>query len=940
MDYIEIQKAKVHNLKNVSLKIPRNNLVVITGPSGSGKSSLAFDTLYAEGQRRYIESLSSYARQFLGQMDPPDVESISGLSPAIAIDQKSTSRNPRSTVGTVTEIYDYLRVLYARIGTAYCPDSGEKLEQKSADQITQSLLDYPNKSKIFIFAPIIKHAKGEHKEMFQKLLAQGYTKARVNKELMPIEEITLTKNKKASIDLLIDRLVMKDGVESRLNDSIEQALKMGDGQMIALVDEQELFFSESFYSAATDNYYPSLEPRLFSFNSPIGACQGCNGLGLKKDFIEKKFILDDNLSLNEGALIPFTKSSFLFHMFKCMAKTEKINLDTPFKKLKAQHKDLILNGSGEKKYLFSFISDRSKFEFRRNWSGVNAWLQKKYANTGSEKVRNSLESLMAIESCRDCEGTRLNPFASSVKIKNKPIHNLTHLSIMEIFEQLNSWKFTGSEKIISDKLLKEIKSRLKFLLDVGLNYLNLNRTASTLSGGESQRIRLATQIGSALTGVLYVLDEPSIGLHQRDNQKLIKTLKELRDLNNSVIVVEHDEETMQEADYIIDMGPGAGIHGGEVVVVGPMDKIIKNKKSLTGQFLSGRDQIEYALPRKVGKHELKLMNFSCHNVQKLNAVIPLGGLVGISGVSGSGKSTFVHQGIVPAIKNTLDKKSEHPIHYKAITGVDEIQSIIELDQTPIGRTPKSNPATYTKLFDEIRTLFSQTKDSKMKGYKPGRFSFNVKGGRCESCEGNGMVKVEMNFLPDVFITCSECKGRRYNSETLKVTYRGQNVADVLQMSIEEARDFFENHPKINRILSTLFDVGLGYMKLGQSATTLSGGEAQRLKLSRELSKRTKGHTLYVLDEPTTGLHFNDIKILIKAIKRLIENNNTVLVIEHNLDVLKCADFIIDMGPEGGKFGGQIVSSGSPEEVAKDKNSVTGKYLKKALKVGKTNGLLQ
>jgi len=930
MKNISITNARVHNLKSVSVEIPRNSLTVITGPSGSGKSSLAFDTLYAEGQRRYIESLSSYARQFLGQMEPPDVESITGLSPAIAIDQKSTSNNPRSTVGTITEVYDYLRVLYARVGDAYCPESGELLEAQSAQEIVKRLLKLKAKTKLQILAPIIKNQKGEHRELLGKFLSMGFSRIRVNGEVMPFDDsVKLAKTTKSNVELMVDRVVVKEGVESRLTDSIEQALKIGEGSIFVLVDDKEEFFSEFFYSPKSKKSYPPLEPRLFSFNSPLGACDKCNGLGLSKVFDKSKYIEDERLSFEEGAIKPFAKKSgFYYQMILNILDQEKIKKNTPIEKWPAAVKKTIYEGSS-KIYKYNFESDNSSYTFKKSFPGIGNYLEKKYNESGSEKVRDELELYMNIENCPKCDGQRLNDYARAVTIKDKGIMEVTQMSLEDSYQFFQKIKFKGNKAIIATKLLKEINSRLRFLNDVGLNYLTLNRAANTLSGGESQRIRLATQIGSALSGVLYVLDEPSIGLHQRDNDRLVQTLKELRDLGNTVIVVEHDEETMENADHIIDIGPGAGIHGGTIVSEGTPAKI-KKANSITGKFLSGREKIDVPNERRELTRHIEILGITKNNLSNIDVKIPLDGLIGVTGVSGSGKSTLVHQALVPAVKNYIRKHYNVKLAYKKVKGLDQVDQILEIDQSPIGRTPKSNPATYTKLFDQIRTLFANTNDSKVRGYKAGRFSFNVKGGRCEACEGNGSIKVEMNFLPDVYVQCSECSGKRYNQETLNITYRGKNIADVLDMTVEEAAEFFVNHKKIHRGLDTLNEIGLGYIKLGQSSTTLSGGEAQRMKLSRELSKATRGKCFYVLDEPTTGLHFKDIKVLIAAMQKLISKGHTVLVIEHNMDVIKSCDYLLDLGPEGGKYGGEIVGEGTPEQLIKNKKSVTGKYLKKYL----------
>ncbi len=931
---IQIVKAAVHNLQNVTLSIPKNTLTVITGPSGSGKSSLAFDTIYVEGQRRYIESLSSYARQFLGQYQPPEVESITGLSPSIAIDQKTSNKNPRSTVGTTTEIYDYLRVLYARIGTLYDPQTGIEVRKYTPTQITRELLKLGDKTKLQILAPIASTDKIKFKDLISKFLTMGFSRARLNGELLQIDETTKAPKGKYSFDIVIDRIVIKDDIEKRLADSIEYALKLGDGNVTILVnDNKELSFSEHNKSSSGEIVYPELEPRLFSFNSPIGACEYCNGLGETKTFDIDLMIFDENLPLLEGAITPLSKrNSFLYKMVETIANEEGIDITVPFKKLPKKMTNILFNGS-DKIYRYSFTSENSHFEFSKAFPGLSAWLEKKFLESGSDKVRIELEKLMNIKTCPSCRGLRLNKVALSTKIGQKNIMDLCTLSIAESFDYLSNIKLEGEKKVIADKLLKEIISRLRFLLDVGLNYLTLNRGAVTLSGGESQRIRLATQIGSALSGVLYVLDEPSIGLHQRDNDRLIKTLKSLRDIGNTVLVVEHDEDTMRASDYIIDMGPGAGIHGGKVVSHGTLVEILKDKKSLTAKYLSGENKIETPSNRRKASKFLKLTGANEHNIKNLNVTIPLGGLVCVSGVSGSGKSTLIHKILVPAVKTNLTnihKTLYQKANYNSLTGVDVIKTIIELDQSPIGRTPHSNPATYTGLFDEIRDIYASTNESQIRGYKTGRFSFNVKGGRCEECEGNGVKKIEMHFLPDVYITCTECKGSRYNAETLSVLYKSKNISEVLQMSIEEGVEFFKNHTKISRVLQTLCSVGLGYMKLGQPATTLSGGEAQRLKLSRELSKRTKGHCLYVLDEPTTGLHFQDIKILLSALSQLVDQGHTLLIIEHNLDVIKTADWVIDLGPEGGTGGGEIVAEGTPEQVSKIGKSHTGKYLKKVL----------
>lgn len=932
IDKIKVSKAKVHNLKSVSIEIPKNSFTVVTGPSGSGKSSLAFDTIYIEGQRRYIESLSSYARQFLGQFSPPDVESITGLSPAIAIDQKSTSRNPRSTVGTVTEIYDYMRILWARVGDAYCPISKEKVESQSPQQMVDSILRNKEKSKIILMAPIIKNRKGEHKDLLEKFLGMGFSRVRVDGEILPLSgDIKINKNLNHNIEIVIDRIVLKDGTRGRMTDSVELALKLGDGHLLCLIDDEEIFFSESNYSAKSGKSYPDLEPRLFSFNSPLGACKSCNGLGQIKQFNMGSLVKDSSLSIEEGAIPLLKKNSFLKNMISCIAKAEKVDLDKPFSKLPKKFTKLLEFGS-DKIYSYSFESENSIFRFKKDFPGISQWLERKYNETSSDKTRVELEKHMDISPCKACDGHRLNDFSRNVLVGDRPIMEVTNLSLDQAFEFFSTLNLKGQKKTIGDKVLKEIIDRLSFLNNVGLTYLTLNRSANTLSGGESQRIRLATQIGSALSGVLYVLDEPSIGLHQRDNDRLIKTLLQLRDLGNTVIVVEHDEETMRNADFIVDIGPGAGVGGGEVVAKGKLREILKSKNSITAQYLNGKKSIDVPTERRKLTNRLCVTSAKHNNLKSIDLNIPLGGLVCITGVSGSGKSTLIHKVLTPAVKNNIKGNYQAPNYnnYDKITGTDQIQSVIELDQSPIGRTPKSNPATYSGLFDLIRTLFSNTNEAKTRGYKPGRFSFNVKGGRCDTCEGNGSIKIEMHFLPDVYITCAECSGKRYNQETLNILYRGKSIADVLAMTIDEAVEFFSNHKKIARILGTLKDVGLGYMTLGQSSTTLSGGEAQRLKLAKELAKSTKGHCLYILDEPTTGLHFNDIKILLKAVDKLVSLDNTAIIIEHNLDVIKTADWIIDLGPEGGKNGGEIVAQGTPEQVSKVRKSYTGKYLKSIL----------
>jgi len=889
MKKIKILKANVHNLKNISLEIPRNALTVITGPSGSGKSSLAFDTIFAEGQRRYIESLSSYSRQFLGQMEAPDVESITGLSPAIAIDQKSTSRNPRSTVGTVTEIYDYMRILFARLGKAHCPDCGDEVQAQTKQQILKKILTSPDKTKVQILAPIINDRKGEHKEILSQFQVQGYSRVYLNQKLNTLDSsLKVNKNKRNTIHLVIDRVVLKKGIKPRLLEALEVASNLANGHIHALIDDEWTYFSENNYCSNCSTSFPDLEPRLFSFNSPLGSCSQCNGLGENQSFDSIDLIENSSLSVEEGAIPLINRYSFFHKMLYAVAEKEKIDLNKPFKKLSTKSKNIIFNGS-EKEYEYRFESENSKFAFKKAFPGLIFWLNRRYHEGKSEKVRNLLEQFMTIQKCSGCEGEKLKPYPLAALIKDKNIFEISELSIHDAFDFFDKLKFKNkNESIIADKVLKEINSRLLFLLNVGLDYLNLNRKANTLSGGESQRIRLATQIGSALSGVLYVLDEPSIGLHQRDNIKLIKTLKNLKDLGNTVIVVEHDEETILSADHLIDIGPAAGRFGGEIVGSGTPKQVIKKNKGITAQYLSQKKKIEIPKRRKL-KEFITIKEAKGNNLKNLDVKIPLNGLVCVTGVSGSGKSTLVHHVLARAIKDQVQRREINPNIYKEFKSSIKIDSLIKIDQAPIGRTPKSNPATYTGLFDSIRTLFSQTNEAKIRGYKAGRFSFNVKEGRCEKCEGNGQLKIEMHFLPDVYIKCDECQGKRYNEETLSIEFKNKNIYDVLEMSVHEAFEFFKFQKKIAHILKTLIDVGLGYIKLGQPATTLSGGEAQRMKLARELAKKARGHTFYILDEPTTGLHFEDINVLLKAINQLIDQGNSMLIIEHNLDVIKTAD---------------------------------------------------
>ena len=923
--HITITKASAHNLKQISAKIPHHSLCVITGPSGSGKSSLAFDTIYVEGQRRYIESLSSYARQFLGQFQPPEVESITGLSPAIAIDQKSTIKNPRSTVGTITEIYDYMRVLYARIGEAHSPTTGKKIIGQTAQQISKTLLDFPKATKLIIMAPIIRNQKGEHRVLLNKFLDMGFSKIRIDSEITALDDqVKIDKRKYHNIELVIDRILVKEGITSRLTESVELGLKFGQGFLTVIVNNQDHFFSEKNYCPKSNQSFPDLEPRLFSFNSPLGACPSCSGIGRVKQFTKDSIIEDSSLSLLDGAAPILSKHSFLFHMVKCIAKKEKINIAKPFNFLPESFKKTLFSGS-EKQYSYSFESENSTFRFKKSFPGISSWLQKKYRESSSEKIRLNLEQYMDISLCDSCKGHRLSPYALAVLVGQKNISTISNLPIDTCLDFFFKLKLKGEKKKIAEKLLKEIIERLTFLKNVGLSYLSLSRSANTLSGGESQRIRLATQIGSALTGVLYVLDEPSIGLHSKDNKSLIKTLKNLKNLGNTIIVVEHDEETIKASDYIIDMGPGAGVNGGHIIAAGSLSQVLKNKKSLTAKYLNKELLIPIPQKRRPIEKKIEIIRAKHNNLKSIDVMIPLNTFVCITGVSGSGKSTLVHNVLIPGIKKQSLVKN-----YSSIKGAQHIQSLIELDQSPIGRTPKSNPATYSGAFGLIRVLFSNLPESKARGYKQGRFSFNVKGGRCDHCEGNGLIKVEMHFLANVFITCSHCQGRRYNDETLNILYKGHSISDILNMTINQAQKFFINHKKLNQILTTFCNVGLGYLTLGQSSTSLSGGEAQRLKLSRELAKTTKGHCLYILDEPTTGLHFSDIAVLINAINNLILQGHSVVIIEHNLDVVKMADYIIDLGREGGENGGMVVFSGTPEDIIKCRRSYTGRFLKKYL----------
>ena len=933
-DKIIVKGAKVHNLKNVSLEIPRDKLIVFTGLSGSGKSSLAFDTIYAEGQRRYVESLSSYARQFLGQMDKPDVESIEGLSPAISIDQKTTSRNPRSTVGTVTEIYDYLRLLYARVGVPHCPKCGKEITQQSVDQIVDQIMELPERSKIMILAPIIRGRKGTHEKVLENIKKQGFVRARIDGEIYDLteDEIKLEKNIKHNIEAVVDRIIVKDGIEGRLTDSIETSLKMAEGLVLVnIIGEEDRLYSEHFACADCGISIDELAPRMFSFNSPFGKCERCDGLGTLMEIDEDLVVPNKDLSIRGGAISTWGDSrmkeeSWTYCVLKALMEKYNFDLDTPYKDLPKKVQEVLMYGEPEKLKV-TYTKENVTAVYNHSFEGEINNLRRRYMETNSDTMKAEIEKYMSDNPCPKCKGARLKPEALAVTVGGKNIFEFTSMAIREELDFINSIDFSEKDKIISSQIIKEIQSRLSFLINVGLDYLDLARKAGTLSGGEAQRIRLATQIGSQLMGVLYILDEPSIGLHQRDNDRLISTLKQLRDVGNTLIVVEHDEDTMREADYIVDIGPGAGEHGGEIVASGTLDEIMGNENSLTGKYLTGAKKVELPEERRKGNGNfITVKGAKENNLKNVTAKFPLGTLTMVTGVSGSGKSTLVNEILYKGLNKIVNKAKDLPGKFKEITGYENIDKIIDIDQSPIGRTPRSNPATYTGTFDIIRELFSQTQEAKMRGYKPGRFSFNVKGGRCEACSGDGIIKIEMQFLSDVYVPCEVCKGKRYNRETLEVKYKGKNIADVLNMTVEEALEFFENIPRIKNKLQTLMDVGLGYIRLGQPSTQLSGGEAQRIKLAYELSKRSTGKTLYILDEPTTGLHAEDIRKLLDVLQKLVDGGDTVIVIEHNLDVIKTADYIIDLGPEGGNRGGTIVATRTPEQIAKVKESYTGKFL--------------
>lgn len=933
---IVVKGARAHNLKNIDIELPKNKLIVMTGLSGSGKSSLAFDTIYAEGQRRYVESLSAYARQFLGQMDKPDVDTIEGLSPAISIDQKTTSKNPRSTVATVTEIYDYIRLLYARVGKPYCSNHHIEIESQTVQQMVDRIMELETRTKIQLLAPVISHRKGSHEKLIEDIGKKGYVRLRIDGEIVDVNEVPeLDKNKNHTIEVVVDRLVVKEGIETRLADSIETALELSEGQLtVDVIDGEDLKFSESHACPICGFSIGELEPRMFSFNSPFGACPTCDGLGQKLTVDVDLVVPDKDKTLNEGAIEPWipTSSDFYPTLLKRVCEVYKINMDKPFKKLTERQRDILLYGSGDKEIEFTFTQRQGGTRKRTMvFEGVVPNISRRFHESPSEYTREMMSKYMTELPCETCHGQRLSREALSVYVGGLNIGEVVEYSISQALNYYKNINLSEQDQAIANQILKEIISRLTFLNNVGLEYLTLNRASGTLSGGEAQRIRLATQIGSRLTGVLYVLDEPSIGLHQRDNDRLINTLKEMRDLGNTLIVVEHDDDTMRAADYLVDIGPGAGEHGGQIVSSGTPQKVMKDKKSLTGQYLSGKKRIEVPEYRRpASDRKISIRGARSNNLKGVDVDIPLSIMTVVTGVSGSGKSSLVNEVLYKSLAQKINKSKVKPGLYDKIEGIDQLDKIIDIDQSPIGRTPRSNPATYTGVFDDIRDVFAQTNEAKIRGYQKGRFSFNVKGGRCEACKGDGIIKIEMHFLPDVYVPCEVCDGKRYNRETLEVTYKGKNIADILEMTVEEATQFFENIPKIKRKLQTLVDVGLGYVTLGQQATTLSGGEAQRVKLASELHKRSTGKSIYILDEPTTGLHVDDISRLLKVLNRLVENGDTVVIIEHNLDVIKTADYIIDLGPEGGSGGGTIVATGTPEDIAQTKSSYTGKYLKEVL----------
>ena len=940
MDTISIHGAKTHNLKNISLDIPRDKLVVVTGLSGSGKSSLAFDTLYAEGQRRYVESLSAYARQFLSLMEKPDIEHIEGLSPAISIEQKSTSHNPRSTVGTITEIYDYLRLLFARVGEPHCPTHGIKLQSQSISQMVDQVMGLSEDTRVNLLAPIIRERKGEHLHLFKQLASQGFVRARIDGIITDLDVTPeLDKNKKHTIEVVIDRFRIRPDLMTRLADSFETAVQVADGiAAISFPDDktEDLLFSSRFACPQCGHSIQELEPRFFSFNNPAGACQGCDGLGLREFFDPDSVVQDRELSLAEGAIHGWDRRNiYYFQMLGSISEHYGFNLATPFKELSNKHQEIVLRGSGTEEIQFRYVNDRGD-EYTRGhaFEGIIPNMERRYRETDSQMVRENLSKFLSTQNCPECHGARLNADARSVTINEKSLTDITSQSVNDAFDYLSDLELTGQRAQIAEKILKEVQARLGFLIDVGLDYLTLSRSADTLSGGEAQRIRLASQIGAGLVGVMYILDEPSIGLHQRDNQRLLGTLTRLRDLGNTVIIVEHDEEAIRHADFVIDIGPGAGVHGGEVVASGTLNDILKEERSITGQFLSGKRKIEVPKERHIYNPDavLTLRSASGNNLRDVDLNIPIGLMTCVTGVSGSGKSTLINQTLYPIAAKELNGATNPQVApYDEIVGMDQLDKVVDIDQSPIGRTPRSNPATYTQIFTPIRELFAATQEARSRGYKPGRFSFNVKGGRCEACQGDGLIKVEMHFLPDVYVTCDECKAKRYNRETLEILYKGKNIHQVLELTVEDAHTFLGAVPMIERRLQTLLDVGLGYIKLGQSATTLSGGEAQRVKLARELSKRDTGKTLYILDEPTTGLHFHDIEQLLEVIHRLRDHGNTIVVIEHNLDVIKTADWVVDLGPEGGSGGGEIIATGTPEEISRMEHSFTGQFLKQFLK---------